>query len=119
MHFINMKIFRRYSDVEAHTTGRAAAGANSETVFPFASTSKFSPSSNENGPQNTPVGSEKLAEFLKKYDPEPTSNLPALYPMSEHRAMMRTMYLDNILWITARLHKHNWILMSQNERYKE
>jgi hypothetical protein len=33
--------------------------------------------------------------------------------------MMRTMFLDNILWNSARLHKHNWILLSGNERYKE
>jgi hypothetical protein len=63
----------------------------------------------QRGPNNTPFASQKLVEFLEKYD----------LPMSEHRAMMRTMYLDNILYNTARLHKHNWTLLSQNEKCKE
>lgn len=103
---LNMGIFgRRTSDVEARS--------NVDELRPPAQASP--PTSS---PTTPPIGSEKLAEFLNKYDPRP-HDLPSVYPMSEHRAMMRTMYLDNILFNTARLHKHSWILMSQNELYKE
>jgi hypothetical protein len=61
---------------------------------------------------------EKLRELLEKYDPRPT-NLPDLWPMSEHRDMIRTMFLDNILYATARLHRHNWILGAENESYRD
>ncbi|TAQ90380.1 hypothetical protein B7494_g1295 [Chlorociboria aeruginascens] len=60
----------------------------------------------------------KFREFMERYDPRP-QDLPELFPMSHHRAMMRTMYLDNILYSSARLHKHNWIALSENELYKE
>ncbi|ESZ92247.1 hypothetical protein SBOR_7373 [Sclerotinia borealis F-4128] len=59
-----------------------------------------------------------LAEFLEKYDPR-SEDLPDVYPMGEHRAMLRTMYLEDILYSTAKLHKHNWILLSRNEKYKD
>ncbi|KAF7863133.1 hypothetical protein EAF04_007216 [Stromatinia cepivora] len=59
-----------------------------------------------------------LAEFLEKYDPR-SEDLPDVYPMGEHRAMLRTMYLEDILHSTAKLHKHNWILLSRNEKYKD
>ncbi|KAK6606485.1 hypothetical protein H4I96_04947 [Botrytis cinerea] len=57
-----------------------------------------------------------LSEFLEKYDPRP-EDLPDVYPMGEHRAMLRTMYMEDILHSTAKLHMHNWILMSRNEEY--
>ncbi|QSZ33496.1 hypothetical protein DSL72_005064 [Monilinia vaccinii-corymbosi] len=59
-----------------------------------------------------------LGEFLEKYDPR-SDDLPDVYPMGEHRAMLRTMYLEDILHSTAKLHKHNWILLSRNEKYKD
>ena len=46
--------------------------------------------------------------------PKPKKNS---YPMGEHRAMLRTMYMEDILHSTAKLHMHNWILMSRNEEY--
>lgn len=39
--------------------------------------------------------------------------------MGEHRAMLRTMYLEDILHATAKLHMHNWILLSRNEKYED
>ncbi|KAA8572040.1 hypothetical protein EYC84_001968 [Monilinia fructicola] len=48
-----------------------------------------------------------------------SEDLPDVYPMGEHRAMLRTMYLEDILHSTAKLHKHNWILMSRNAKYKD
>ncbi|CCD55393.1 hypothetical protein BofuT4_P157890.1 [Botrytis cinerea T4] len=62
------------------------------------------------------VGPRDLSEFLEKYDPRP-EDLPDVYPMGEHRAMLRTMYMEDILHSTAKLHMHNWILMSRNEEY--
>ena len=119
MQFPNTRLFRRASDVEAQPTSQAAPLSGNQPAVSFAPASKSSPSSNEYGSNNTPATSEKLVEFLEKYDPRPITNLPSLYPMSEHRAMMRTMYLDNILHNAAKLHKHNLILLSRNERYKE
>ncbi|KAF7956984.1 hypothetical protein EAE96_004306 [Botrytis aclada] len=59
-----------------------------------------------------------LTEFLEKYDPRP-EDMPDVYPMGEHRAMLRTMYLEDILHATAKLHMHNWILLSRNEKYDD
>jgi hypothetical protein len=124
---LNMRLFaHRPSDIEARASfgSRSQASSPSRTTQPQPGiplqTPKPSPAGVSTGPTlpNTPLGSPKLAEFLEKYDPRP-HDLPSLFPMSEHRAMMRTMFLDNILYNTARLHKHNWILLSQNEKYKE
>ncbi|KAF7916555.1 uncharacterized protein EAE98_010564 [Botrytis deweyae] len=64
------------------------------------------------------VAPRDLGEFLEKYDPRP-EDLPDVYPMGEHRAMLRTMYLEDILHATAKLHMHNWILLSRNEKYED
>ena len=120
----NMRFFtQRPSDLEARASfGSKSHGAPapppSNASIPLISTPKSTTSGASAVPASTPVGSPKLAEFLEKYDPRP-HGLPSLFPMSEHRAMLRTMFLDNILFSTARLHKHNWILLSQNEKYKE
>jgi hypothetical protein len=68
-------------------------------------------------PTNSPEA-DKLEELLDKFDPK-AQNVPTLYPMSEHRAMIRTMFLDNILYATARLQKNHWILHSENERFRD
>lgn len=123
----DMRLFRS-SDLEARVTGiintaqEKATKSNKQAAGPaepLLPPTKSSPVEEEKGPQNTSIGSQRLAEFLDKYDPRPHNDLPSTIPMSEHRAMIRTMYLDNILYNTARLHKHNWILLSQNEKYKE
>jgi hypothetical protein len=121
---LNMRLFaNRPSDVEARAsfdskTQGAAPSSPNQPGIPLQTTPNSSPAGVSTGPPNTPITSQKLSEFLEKYDPRP-HDLPSLSPMSEHRAMMRTMFLDNILFNTARLHKHNWILLSQNEKYKE
>ena len=121
---LNMRLFaNRPSDVEARAsfgskTQGAGLSSTNQPGIPLQTTPNPSPAGASSGPPSTPIASQKLSEFLEKYDPRPR-DLPSLYPMSEHRAMMRTMFLDNILFNTARLHKHNWILLSQNEKYKE
>jgi hypothetical protein len=69
-------------------------------------------------PTTPSSGVRHLDDFLAKYDPQST-DMPILYPMIHHRDMVRTMHLDNILYNTAQLHKHYWIMKSQNELYKE
>ncbi|KAH8672034.1 hypothetical protein BGZ60DRAFT_527469 [Tricladium varicosporioides] len=61
---------------------------------------------------------DKLRKILDEYDPKP-NNVPNIWPMSEHREVIRGMFLDNILYATVKLHRHNWILTSSNEKYKE
>jgi hypothetical protein len=41
------------------------------------------------------------------------------FPSTDHKTMVQAMFLDNIYYATARLHRHNWILKSGNEKYKE
>ncbi|CZR61559.1 uncharacterized protein PAC_11456 [Phialocephala subalpina] len=55
------------------------------------------------------------AEVVEKFDPN--GEAPALWPMSEHRKMVGTMMLDNMLYATARLQKHWWVLGSRNEEF--
>lgn len=60
---------------------------------------------------------DKLEELLEKYDPKAT-NVPAATPMPAHRLMMRDIFLDNILYQSAKVHRHYYILQSENEKYK-
>lgn len=61
---------------------------------------------------------DKLRKILDEYDPK-SNNVPDIWPMSEHREVIRGMFLDNILYATVKLHRHNWIVASSNEKYKE
>jgi hypothetical protein len=70
--------------------------------------------------ENTSITSEQLAEFCEKYVPRPkNSTMSIISPFSERRAMIRTMYLDNILYHAAKLNEHNRLLFSRSEMYKE
>jgi hypothetical protein len=68
-------------------------------------------------PTSSP-SADKLKNLLDKFDPK-AQNVQSVFPMSEHRSTIRTMFLDNILYATARLHKHNWILQSENAKYRD
>lgn len=65
---------------------------------------------------------EKLLEekqaFLNKYDPGEL-DIPKISDMNLHRRMVRTLYLNNLLWATARLQRHVWVAASQEEVYKD
>jgi hypothetical protein len=57
--------------------------------------------------------------FLDKFDlGEMAVPVPQISNMNMHRRMVRTLYLDNLLWATARLQRHVWFAASQNELYK-
>lgn len=63
---------------------------------------------------------EKRQALLDKYDPGETSTpVPQLSNVEMHRMMMRELYLDNVLWATARLQRHVWIATSNKEAYEE
>jgi hypothetical protein len=62
---------------------------------------------------------ERKQEFLGKFDlGEMATPVPQISDMNMHRRMVRTLYLDNLLWATARLQRHVWFAASQNELYK-
>jgi hypothetical protein len=63
---------------------------------------------------------EKKQAFLDKYDPgEMAIPIPQISDMNLHRRMVRTFYLDNLLWATARLQRHVWVAASEEEVYKD
>ncbi|KAH8791190.1 hypothetical protein BGZ57DRAFT_875647 [Hyaloscypha finlandica] len=63
---------------------------------------------------------EKKQAFLDKYDPgEMAIPIPQISDMNLHRRMVRTFYLDNLLWATARLQRHVWVAASEAEVYKD
>jgi hypothetical protein len=74
--------------------------------------------------KKTSEGDEKVDEmkqaFLDKYDPgEMAIPIPQISDMNLHRRMVRTLYLDNLLWATARLQRHVWVAASEEEVYKD
>ncbi|KAF8856623.1 hypothetical protein BDZ45DRAFT_460392 [Acephala macrosclerotiorum] len=81
------------------------------------------PSSQRSRPSSETIDSaaaERLKleqEIIGRYDPG--GEAPQLWPMSEHRKMVGTMMLDNMLYATARLQKHWWVLGSRNEEFGE
>jgi hypothetical protein len=116
-----MRFFNRFpSDLE---NGRKSPQPGRETrhasTYPHISTPRSpSPADNEKEAPSPSAEAKLLQELLEKFDPKPV-NLPPIFPMNELRAMIRTLYLDNINYMTAKLHKHFWILLSSNEKYKE
>ena len=115
-----MRFFNRSPDLESGTVRKGTKDNIQEKLAANALTPKNSEDPSAEGSKSMAdeeVSAEKLKAFLEEYDPHPV-NLPKIFPMSEHRAMIRTMFLDNMLYYTAKLHKHNWILLSKNEKYK-
>jgi hypothetical protein len=116
-----MRFFNRSSDLESaalRTNGSDPSREKLAAIAASAATPRNSEDPSSKASRSSQdVSAEILKEFMEKYDPHPI-NLPNIFPMSEHRAMVRTMFLDNILYNTAKLHKHNWILLSQNEKYR-
>jgi hypothetical protein len=63
---------------------------------------------------------EKRQAFLDKYDPGKMAiPVPQISDMNMHRRMVRTFYMDNLLWATARLQRHVWVAASKEEVYKD
>jgi hypothetical protein len=63
---------------------------------------------------------EKKQALSDKYDPgEMAIPVPQISDMNLHRRMVRTFYLDNLLWATARLQRHVWVAASEEEVYKD
>jgi len=116
-----MRFFNRpQPDLE---NGRKSPQLGPETrnasTCPHISTPRSAPPvDNEKDAPSPSEEAKLLQELLEKFDPKPV-NLPPVFPMSELRAMIRTLYLDNINYMTAKLHKHFWILLSTNEKYNE
>jgi hypothetical protein len=74
--------------------------------------------------RDTPVFSPNFApstqakSILDEYDLK-ASLIGDGFPSRDHKTMVRAMFLDNIYYATAKLHRHNWILKSGNDKYKE
>jgi hypothetical protein len=59
--------------------------------------------------------SSKWNEFCKKYDQWP-KNLPSNLHLPGSTSAIRTMYFDNLLYHTAKLHEHHWMLFNKLEK---
>jgi hypothetical protein len=116
-----MRFFNRsQSDLE---NGRKSPQPGRETrnasTYPHVSTPRgASPAESEKETSSLSAEAKLLQELFEKFDPKPV-NLPPIFPMNELRAMIKTLYLDNINYMTLKLHTHFWILLSSNEKYKE
>jgi hypothetical protein len=95
---------------KAPSTGLPSPVSTKHSSDPFTSKKSSAPTASPSA--------DKLKDLLDKFDPK-AQNVQSVYPMSEHRNTIRTMFLDNILYSTARLHKHNWILQSENVKYRD
>ncbi|KAG9228266.1 hypothetical protein BJ875DRAFT_253370 [Amylocarpus encephaloides] len=65
-----------------------------------------------------PVTSTEAKMLLEDYDLK-TSNIGDIFPVRDHNAMVKAMFLDSIQYQTAKLCRHIWILKSRNKHYKE
>lgn len=63
------------------------------------------------------IASERWEEFCRKYEQRPKNLQTNLVP-SGSTSTIRTTYLDNLLYHTAKLHEHHWTLLCQHEKYK-